>query len=154
MILYKSTANLKCAANNTQRVTENMKILYWFILGIFGSGAVATSDCTGEEDSTNATKGHPFFLNFDYDGTRTAISYSFSKDGVAIDGDNVQVFLDTDRIIFLEIKDSDAGTYTLEVQGSNLYRKSIRLCGKALSIIIFHCSFIIHDYVLQIFVNT
>ena len=89
-----------------------MKILHWFILGIFGSGTMATNDYTGEEDSSVATKGHPFFLNFDYDGPRTAVSYTFSKDGVAIDGDKVQVFLDMDRIFFLNIKHSDAGTYT------------------------------------------
>ena len=107
-----------------------MKLLYWVILGIFGSGAVAIDDCTGEKDSTVATKGHPFFLSFDYDGPRTAVSYSFSKDGVALDGDNVRVFLDMDRIFFSEIVDSDVGIYTLEVQGSEIYQKSIRLCGK------------------------
>ena len=111
-----------------------MKLLYWFILGIFGSGAVAIDDCTGEKDSTVATKGHPFFLSFDYDGPRTAVSYSFSKDGVAIDGDNVRVFLDMDRIFFLEVADSDAGTYTLVVRGIEAYRKSVRLCGKTLLI--------------------
>jgi len=113
-----------------------MKLLYWFILGIFGSGAVAIDDCTGEKDSAFATKGHPFFLSFDYDGPRTAVSYSFTKDGVAIDGDNIRVFLDSDRIFFLEIADSDVGTYTLEVQGSEIYRKSIRLCGKCMHLYI------------------
>ena len=121
-----------------------MKILYWFILGIFGRGTVATSDCTGEEDSAVATNGYPFFLNFDYDGPRTAVSYSFSKDGVAIDGDNVQVFLDMDRIFFLNIKDSDAGIYTLEVQGNEIYRKSIWLCGKGRYMYMTST----HDYVL------
>ena len=91
-----------------------MKLLYRYVLGIIGSGVIATSDCTGEEDSAVVTRGHPFFLNFDYDGPRTAVNYSFNKDSVAIDGDNVQVFLDMDTIFSLEIKDSDAGTYTLK----------------------------------------
>ena len=113
-----------------------MKLLYWFILGIFGSGAVAIDDCTGEKDSAIATKGHPYFLSFDYDGPEREVSYSFTKDGVTIDGDNVRVFLDTDRIFFLEITDSDVGTYTLEVQGSDIYRKSVRLCGKCYTVIL------------------
>jgi len=107
-----------------------MKLLYWFILGTFGSGAVAINDCTGEEDSAVATKGHPFFLSFDYDGPKREISYSFSKDGVAIEGDNIRVFLDMDRIFFLKITDSDTGIYNLEVVGSEITKKSVRLCGK------------------------
>jgi len=106
-----------------------MKLLYWFILGIFGSGAVATNDCIDEKDSAVATKGHPFFLEFDHDGPKRAVSYLFTKDGVAIDGDNIRVFLDMDRIFFLEIVDSDAGMYTLEVQGIEIDRKSVMLCG-------------------------
>jgi len=121
------------------------KLLYWFILGIVGSGAVATNDCTGEKDSAVATKGHPFFLNFDYDGPSKAISYSFSKDGVTIDGDNVRVFLDMDRIFFLAIKDSDAGIYNLSVEfGRRNYRRSVRVCGKG-------CIYIVHSIILCVF---
>jgi len=100
------------------------------MLGIFGSGAVAIDDCTGEKDTAVATKGHPFLLSFGYDGPRRGVSYSFSKDGVAFDGDDIRTFLDKDRIYFLDVTDSDVGTYTLEVQGNDIYTKTVRLCGK------------------------
>ena len=114
-----------------------MKLLYWFMLGIFGSGAVEIDDCTGEKDSAVATKGHPFFLSFGYDGPTKLVRYSFTKDGVAFNGDNVRIFLDMDRIFFLQVADSDVGFYTLVVRrGIRLFTKTIRLCGKTLALFI------------------
>jgi len=99
------------------------------LLGIACCG-VTHSYCIGK-NSVTATLGHPYFLNFNYDGPKETVVYFFSKDGVTLDEDNTGIFPDMDRIYFTEVTKSDAGAYTLKVCSSeHLYNKTIRLYGK------------------------
>jgi len=84
-------------------------VLYLRLLGVAGCGVVHSS-CIGE-DSVKAVLGHPCFLTFNYDGPKEIVDYSFSKDGVILDGDNTKIFPDMNQIYFTEVTELDAGTY-------------------------------------------
>ena len=81
-------------------------------------------------DTVTATIGDPFILSFGYNGRRFGVTYQFSKDGSPFVPERFRVFLIHGRLSFVEVTDSDAGAYTLAVEGSGIhYRKTINLLG-------------------------
>ena len=101
------------------------QICGWCVLAMIScSAAISTTE------TVTATIGDPFILSFGYNGRRFGVTYQFSKDGSPFVPERFKVFLLRGRLSFVEVTDSDAGVYTLAVEGSRIrYRKSIKLLG-------------------------
>ena len=101
------------------------QICGWCVLAMIScSAAISTTD------TVTATIGDPFILKFGYNGSRFGVTYQFSKDGSPFVPERFRAFLLRGRLSFIEVTDSDAGVYTLAVEGSGIrYRKSINLLG-------------------------
>ena len=102
------------------------QICGWFMLAaVISCGAAAT---LGE--TVTATIGAPYILRFDYDGPRLGVTYRFRKDGQPFVPERFRVFQFLGRLSFVEITDSDAGLYELEVEGRGTsYSSTINLQG-------------------------
>ena len=74
----------------------------------------------GDLDTVNATIGEPFVLRFGYKGHRLGVRYHFSKDGKTFVPEKLRVLQIRGRLSFVEITDSDAGLYKLEVEGRRI----------------------------------
>jgi len=101
---------------------------------IYGLVAVAVISCSTAmalvADSVTATIGEPYILKFGYGGPTHGVNFHFSKDGKPFLAEKIRVFLLLRRLSFIEISESDAGVYTLEVNGKGIsYKKSITLLG-------------------------
>ena len=103
------------------------QICGWCVLAMIScSAAISTTDL----ETVTATIGDPFILKFGYNGRRFDVTYHFSKDGSPFVPERFRAFLLRGRLSFVEVTDSDAGVYTLAVEGSGIrYRKSINLLG-------------------------
>ena len=102
------------------------QICGWFVLAaVIGCSAAAS---LGE--TVTATIGAPYILRFDYDGPRLGVTYRFRKDGQPFVPERFRVFQRRGRLSFVEVTDSDAGVYELEVEGRGTnYRSTINLLG-------------------------
>ena len=102
------------------------QICGWFVLAAVISCSAAAS--LGE--TVTATIGAPYILRFDYDGPRLGVTYRFRKDGQPFVPERFRVFQRRARLSFVEITDTDAGLYELEVEGRGIqYSSSINLLG-------------------------
>ena len=102
------------------------QICGWLVLAAVISCSAAAS--LGE--TVTATIGAPYILRFDYDGPRLGVTYRFRKDGQPFVPERFRVFRFLGRISFVEISDSDAGVYELEVEGRGTsYSSTINLLG-------------------------
>ena len=100
----------------------------WLVLAVVISYHAAVS--LGDLDTVNATIGEPFVLRFGYKGHRLGVRYHFSKDGKTFVPEKLRVLQIHGRLSFVEITDSDAGLYKLEMEGRRIcYTKSINLFG-------------------------
>ena len=103
------------------------QICGWFVL----AAVISCSAAVSLRETVTATIGDPYILRFDYDGPRLGVTYRFSKDGKPFVPERFRVFQSLRRLSFVEITDSDAGLYQLEVEGKNVqYSKTINLLGK------------------------
>ena len=101
---------------------------------IYSLVAVAVISCSTAmalvADSVTATIGEPYILKFGYEGPRDGVDFHFSKDGKPFLAEKILVFKLLRRLSFIEITESDAGVYTLEVNGKGIhYKKAITLLG-------------------------
>ena len=113
------------------------QICGWFVLAAVISCSAAAS--LGE--TVTATIGAPYILRFDYDGPRLGVTYRFRKDGQPFVPERFRVFRFRRRISFVEISDSDAGLYELEVEGRGTsYSGSINLQGMLVAILLVTCT--------------
>ena len=82
-------------------------------------------------ETVTATIGAPYILNIGYKGSRDGVWYHCIKDGKQLLPDHFRVFLSIRRLSFVEITESDAGTYQIEIQGKDgvVYTKAINLLG-------------------------
>ena len=102
------------------------QICGWLVLAVVISCHTAVS----QEETVTATIGEPFVLRFGYKGRRLGVWHYFSKDGKPFVPERPRVMQFRGRISFVEITDSDAGLYRLEVKGRRIrYTKSINLLG-------------------------
>ena len=102
------------------------QICGWFVLAAVISRSAAAS--LGE--TVTATIGAPYILRFDYDGPRLGVTYRYRKDGQPFVPERFRVFRFLGRLSFVEITDSDAGVYVLEVVGKKTsYSSTINLQG-------------------------
>ena len=101
------------------------QICGWCVLAMISCSAAMST-----RDTVTATIGDPFILRFGYNGHRFGVTYQFSKDGSPFVPERFRVFLLRGRLSFVEVTNSDAGAYTLEVEGSGIhYSKTINLLG-------------------------
>ena len=102
------------------------QICGWFVLAAVISRSAAAS--LGE--TVTATIGAPYILRFDYDGPRLGVAYQFRKDDQPFAPEKLRVFQFCERLSFVEITDSDAGLYELEVEERRIhYSSTINLQG-------------------------
>ena len=101
------------------------QICGWCVLAMISCCAAMST-----RDMVTATIGDPFILRFDYSGRRFGVTYHFSKDGRPLAPERFRVFQLRGRLSFVEITESDAGVYQLEVEGRGIqYNQTINLLG-------------------------
>ena len=102
---------------------------------IYGWIVVAVISCSTTMalvgDSITGIVGDPCIVNFGYDGPRHGVNFRFSKDGKPFVAERFRVFQRLQRLSFAEVTESDAGVYTLAVDGRGIrrWRRSITLLG-------------------------
>ena len=118
------------------------QICGWFVLAAVISCSAAAS--LGE--TFTATIGQPYILKTGYEGSRDGVWYHCIKDGKPYVPDHIRVFLLLRRLSFVEITESDAGTYQIEIQGKGglHYTKIIKLLGMYYIVTVSSCSYVIY----------
>ena len=120
------------------------QICGWFVLAAVISCSAAAS--LGE--TYTATIGEPYILKTGYKGSRDGVWYHCIKDGKPYVPDHIRVFLLLRRLSFVEITESDAGTYQIEIQGKGglHYTKTIKLLGMYYIAVVSSCGYVICAY--------
>ena len=99
------------------------------------AAVISCSAAASLGETVTATIGAPCIFRFDYNGPRLGVTYRFRKDGQPFVPERFRVFQHCGRLSFVEISDSDAGLYELEVverkkEGRRTsYNKAINLLG-------------------------
>ena len=101
------------------------QICGWIVLAVISCSAAMSL-----RETVTATAGEPYILRFSYSGPRIGVDYHFTKDGEPFVPARFRVFRLLGRISFVEVTESDAGVYHLEVNGRRVhYSKTIKLLG-------------------------
>ena len=112
----------------------SLKMIWKQICGWCVLAMISCSAAMSTRDTVTATIDNPFILNFGYSGRRFGVTYRFSKDGSPFVPERFRVFQRRGRLSFVEITDSDAGVYQLEVEGKGIhYSRTINLLGMCIA---------------------
>ena len=94
------------------------------------AAVISCSAAVSLRETVTATIGDPYILKFGYEGPRHGVKFHFTKDGTPLIAEKFRVFQLLRRLSFVEITESDAGLYHLEIEGKGIhYSKSINLLG-------------------------
>ena len=106
-----------------------MKICGCLLLAVISCCvAVSLRDTAATEEW--CTFGEPYIMQFGYKGPRDGVTYHFTKDGKPVEVDRRRIFQRRGRMSFVEIADTDAGEYQLQVSGKGVhFIKKIKLLG-------------------------
>ena len=98
----------------------------WFVLAV----VISCNPAATLGETVTATVGAPYILRFDYDGPRLGVTFRYRKDGQPFVPERFIVFRFLGRLSFIEITDTDAGLYELEVEGRGIhYSGTVNLQG-------------------------